>query len=162
MLELVRWLSVHLPGSVALRGSAYGFSAILTAHVLALAVFAGLVVMMDLRLVRLGHRHAGAGEMHERLFPWFIGAFVLTVLSGLTMVWVDPVRYYGKTFFWAKLALMALAGVNAALVRRASRRDSGFWEGAGARAAGVRSLVLWAGVVALGRLTAYEWMTTEY
>ena len=162
VLSLARWLAANLPWSESLRASPYWFAGVLTLHVVFAAVVAGLVVMMDLRLAGAGHLRTSAAAMHGRLFPWFAGAFALAVLTGTAMVWTDPLRYYGKTFFWWKMGLVGVAGLNAGCLQLASRREGFRWEGGAARAAGIASLLLWAGVVALGRLTAYEWFTAEY
>jgi hypothetical protein len=159
---MARWLAANLPGSGVLRASPYGFPVLLTAHVVLVACFAGLVVMMDLRLVGAGHRAAAPAAMHRQLFPWFLAAFALTAATGVAMVWADPLRYYGKTLFWWKVVLMGLAGLNAGTLHWRARQAGFEWNGRSARWAGAWSLLLWAGVVALGRLTAYEWFTTEY
>src|SRR5438034_5163838 len=73
-------------------------------------------------------------------------------------------RYYGKALFWTKMVLMGLAGVNALYFHMTTYRSVAKWDKdpmlpyAG-RVAGVLSLVLWAGVIIFGRLTAYNWVT---
>ena len=41
LLELFRWLEVNLPAGAYLRESTYGFSALLTVHVISLCMFFG-------------------------------------------------------------------------------------------------------------------------
>jgi hypothetical protein len=91
---------------------------------------------------------------------------VITSLSGFLLFYSQPTRYYGKALFWTKLVLMALAGVNALAFHVTTYRSVARWNTDrvtpfGARMAGVLSLVLWAGVVVFGRLTAYNWFTYE-
>ena len=87
--------------------------------------------------------------------------------DGATLLFYSqPMRYYGKLFFWIKLALMALAGVNALYFHMTTYRSVSKWDRDmilpfGAKLAGVMSLILWAGVVIFGRLTAYNWFTYE-
>jgi hypothetical protein len=64
------------------------------------------------------------------------------------------------------MALMAAAGVNALYFHLTTYKSVARWDRdailpSGAKMAGVLSLVLWAGVVVFGRLTAYNWFTYE-
>ncbi len=91
---------------------------------------------------------------------------VITSASGLLLFYGQPTRYYGKALFWLKLVLMALAGVNAMYFHLTTYRSVARWDTervlpSGAKVAGVLSLILWAGVVVFGRLTAYNWFTYE-
>jgi hypothetical protein len=75
-------------------------------------------------------------------------------------------RYYGKALFWVKIVLMVFAGINALYFHMTTYRSVARWDRDpvlpfGAKLAGVMSLVLWAGVVIFGRLTAYNWFTYE-
>ena len=162
LLDMFRWLEVNLPGSAYLRESTYGFSTLLTIHVVAMCIFLGLIVMMDLRLVGIANLRSRAAEIQARLFPWQMVGFTIIVISGVMLLWAQPLRYFGKTFFWWKMGLMALAGANAGIIHLITRRSEAAWDSTAARFAGGASLVLWAGVLTFGRLVAYEWMTTEY
>lgn len=156
------WLDANLPGGVFLRESDYGFSFTLTAHVVAMCVFLGLIVMMDLRLVGIGHTRTHPAEIQKRLFPWQMAGFVLVTITGLLLFYAQPLRYYGKAFFWVKMGLMVLAGLNALAIHAITHRAGGTgWESSAAKFAGAASLALWAGVVCFGRLVAYDWFTYE-
>jgi hypothetical protein len=161
-LELFRWLEVNLPGGAYLRESTFGFSILLTVHVVSLCIFFGLILMMDLRLVGWGNLRTMAKDMSERLIPWQMLGFLIMVVSGVALVWAQPLRYYGKTFFWWKMGLMLLAGVNAGVIHLITSKSEKAWERGAARLAGATSIVLWTVILALGRLVAYEWYTTEY
>jgi hypothetical protein len=88
----------------------------------------------------------------------------LSSVTGGLLFYSQPMRYYGKVFFWTKAALMILAGVNALAFHLIAYRSVTAWDSDavppfGARLAGGLSLALWAGVVVTGRLTAYPWLT---
>lgn len=153
-----------IPSSIAMRESLYGYPGLLTAHVVSMCLFAGLVIMMDLRLVGVGNQRTPFSEIQKRTFPWQMLGLVLSSVTGLLLFYSQPMRYYGKVFYWTKLALMVLAGVNALYFHLTTYRSVAAWDTDavtpfGAKMAGAVSLVLWAGVVAFGRLTAYNWMT---
>ena len=102
-----------LPGSLFLREeSPYAFQTLLVIHVLSLCLFLGLVFMMDVRLVGVGHLKTRISDIQRRTFPWqAAGAFVM-VLSGSVLFYAQPVYYWGKGFFWAKMIVMPLAVAN--------------------------------------------------
>jgi hypothetical protein len=159
------WLEAF-PTSAAIRESLNGYPILLTSHVVGMCLFLGLVIMMDLRLANLGFRDTRFSELQKRLFPWQMVGLAVTSVTGLLLFYGQPTRYYGKALFWTKLVLMAFAGVNAMYFHLTTYRSVGKWDAErifpqGAKIAGVLSLVLWAGVVIFGRLTAYNWFTYE-
>jgi hypothetical protein len=169
MLEFLRswfeWVNA-MPSSIAIRESQYGYIILLSAHALSMAFFAGLIAMMDLRLVGAAFTRTRVTEIQRRLFPWQMATLVVVVITGVALLYGQPLRYFGKILFWGKLSLMAFAGVNAMAFHYTTYKSVAVWDNDritpfGARLAGALSLVLWAGVVILGRLTAYNWLTYE-
>jgi hypothetical protein len=155
------WMDENFPGGTFLRESLYGFGFSLTAHVLAMCLFLGLIVVMDLRLVGLAHLKTPPAEIQKRLFPWQMLGFVLVTITGLILFYAQPLRYYGKGFFWLKMALMVLAGVNALVIHRITHRSEAAWNSRAAKLAGLFSLILWTAIVCSGRLVAYSWWTYQ-
>lgn len=167
-MELRSWFEwvQEFPTSVLIRESIYGYPVLLTAHAVSMAAFAGLIVMMDLRLVGVAYRGTPLTEIQKRLFPWQMAALAISSATGLVLFYGQPMRYYGKAFFWMKIALMVAAGVNALAFHLTTYRTVGDWDSdistpRGARLAGGLSLAFWAGVVVFGRLTAYNWLTYD-
>ncbi len=161
---LFEWVHAF-PSSIAMRESLYAFPVLLTLHLISLAMFAGLVVMMDLRLLGVAYRGTPFSEVQRRLFPWQMVGMVVTSIAGLLLFYAQPMRYFGKVLYWIKIALIVLAGVNALLFHFTTYRSIAKWDTAGpplgAKVAGVLSLAMWAGIVSFGRLTAYDWWTYE-
>ena len=161
--SVFEWVDA-LPSSVAIRESQYVYAALLTSHVIGMCIFAGLVVMMDLRLLGIGNRRTSFSQVQRRLFPWQMFGMTVSVFGGLLLVYADPLRFYDNIYFWVKAVMMILAGVNALAFHQITYRTIDAWDTApvtpfGAKLAGVMSLVLWAGVVVSGRLIAYNWFT---
>ena len=158
------WMDAF-PSSIAMRESLYAFPVLLTIHLISLVMFAGFVVMMDLRLLGVAYRGTSFSEVQARLFPWQMVGMVLTSLAGLLLFYAQPMRYFGRVLYWIKMALMVLAGVNALVFHLTTYRSVAKWDTAGpplgAKVAGGLSLALWAGIVTFGRLTAYDWWTFE-
>ena len=156
------------PSSVDLRGSQYVYSWILVAHVLGVCAFTGLVLLMDLRLLGVGFQQAPFSRLQRQLFPWQMLGMALSMITGVVLVYAQPLRYYGSVYFWMKMAAMGLAALNAlafhyvtypSVVAREDTRALPF----GAGLAGVLGLVLWATVIIEGRLIPYAlvWFPEE-
>lgn len=157
----LEWLE-GLVWTTAIRESAWGYPIIETAHVASIVAFAGLVIMMDLRLVGLAFTHAPLTQIQRRLFPWQMAGLVPSTATGLLLCCIDPLRYYGNVFFRIKLVLLALAGLNALTFHLTTYRRARQWEEdpqltARARLAGAVSLALWSATIVSGRLTAFNW-----
>ena len=147
--------------SIALRESLYGYPAIETSHVVTIVMFAGLIAMMDLRLAGWAYRRTPFSQIQARLFPWQMFTFVLSSISGFALFYIEPLRFYDNWFFWIKMVLLLLAGVNAMVFHYTTYHSIAGWDTdtlklpASARAAGIASLALWTGVIVTGRLIAY-------
>ena len=161
IVPALEWLE-GLAWTTAIRESAWGYPLIETSHVASVVAFAGLVIMMDLRLVGLAFTHAPLAQIQRRLFPWQMAGLVPSMATGVLLCCVDPLRFYGNVFFRIKLVLLALAGLNALAFhfktyRRAERWDEDPQATTTARLAGAVSLLLWSSTIVSGRLIAYNW-----
>ena len=161
IVPALEWLE-GLAWTTAIRESIWGHPIIQTAHVASIVAFAGLVIIMDLRLVGLAFTHAPYTQIQRRLFPWQMAGLVPSTATGLLLWVVDPLRYYGNVFFRIKLALLALAGVNALAFHLTAYRTAGQWNvdpqvTATARLTGALSLLLWSAIIVSGRLIAFNW-----
>ena len=159
MLLLCEWL-FRTDVSVAIRESAWVFPIIETTHVLGLSLSVGVLFVSDLRLVGLALRRRPASDLWRQLKPWMVAGFIVMFASGALLFWSQPVKAYQSAFFRAKLALLLLAALNAAvyhatIFRRINQWDNALVPPARARLTGWISLVLWAGVIAAGRTMAY-------
>ena len=156
----VHWLE-GTAASVALRESIWVYPLVESVHVLALTVFLGLTVVLDLRLLGVILKAAPVSLLIRRLMPWTIAGFVVMVASGALLFYAVPVRTYFNVFFRLKVAFLIVAGVNAAVFHAMARRTLGRWDQEPpplrARLAGAVSLVLWAAIVVCGRMIAYNW-----
>src|SRR5580704_14747251 len=102
--------------------ASYAYLAILAVHLAALALFGGMVLMTQLRLVGLGMRSYSIAELMSGLrIPKRIG-FVLAVVSGAVLFAAHPEQYTNNPWFWTKLALLLSLGVNYILFERGLRK----------------------------------------
>jgi hypothetical protein len=161
IVPTLEWLE-GLAWTTAIRESTWGYPTIETAHVASVVAFAGLVIMMDLRLVGVAFTDAPPSHIQRRLFPWQMAGLVPSTATGLLLCLIDPLRYYRNVFFWVKLALLGVAGLNALTFHLRTYRTEGRWDedpllSPTVRRAGAVSLLLWFAVIVSGRLIAYNW-----
>ena len=110
--NLFLWIDA-LASSQALRESDYGYAILLTIHVITIVMFAGLILMMDLRLLGWGNKSSPVSEVQHRLFPWQMFAMGGSALTGLALVFAQPLRYYDNNVHGTLTLLQAMvdAGV---------------------------------------------------
>ena len=148
--------------STALRESQYVWSLFEVAHVVCMCLFAGLIIMMDLRLLGIGNMQTPFSQLQRRLFPYQMAGMVFSAITGVALLYAQPMRFYPNIFFWLKMFLMALAGLNAMAFHYLTYNSVSRWDKdpilpPAARLAGMLGLGLWMAVVVAGRLIAYNW-----
>lgn len=165
LLSWARWVG-DLPSSIALRESLYVWPFLESAHVLTLMLFAGTAAMLDLRLLGIAFRGVPAREFTDRLLPWTRAAFALMTITGMLLLYSNPVRYYFNVFFRVKVLLLIAAGVNIWWFHARTHRSIGQWNESprpprAARVAAIVSLAAWTGVIVTGRMVAYNWFDCD-
>lgn len=130
-----------------------------SAHVVALALVAGTIFIVDTRLVGLTSRQLRFSYLSERLLPWTWGAFICAAITGSLMFIANATGYISNTPFLIKMGLLVLAGLNMLYFQNVTFRSVANWDSGrppqNARVAGYVSLVLWAGVIACGRWAGF-------
>jgi hypothetical protein len=165
MLAFFGWLG-ETPWSVALHESQYAYAIIESIHVWTLALFFGSIIMFDLRLLGWTMRSVPVGDVVNRLLPWTVAGFIVMVITGSLLFYAIPLRSFQSIFFRTKMVLLLLAGLNVWLFHTRVHPQVATW-GANpippkaARIAGGVSLVLWACIVFLGRMIAYNWFDCD-
>lgn len=152
--------------SVALLESLYAWPFVESTHVLALGLFVGTTVMMDLRLLGVAFRKVPITAFTGRLLPWTHIGFIIMMVTGLLLFYSQPLRYYHNLFFRIKVLVLLLAGANVAIFHNGVHRHAAEWDHdasppRAARIAGAVSLAVWSIVVVTGRLIAYNWFDCD-
>jgi hypothetical protein len=145
--------------STAIREGALLYPIIGGIHLLVIALFGGMLVATDLRLLGWGMQRRAVSDVVEQLRWWKRAGFMLLVASGLLLAWAEPLKLYRSPSFWVKMALLALVGVHALAFRRSvyqnpKHLDAGLTSRA--KLAAILSLTLWAGLILSGRLIAFD------
>jgi hypothetical protein len=159
LLSICQWIdSTRL--NVVMRQSNWAFPALDTIHTLGIVLVAGTIMLVDLRLLGLGLRSVPVAQLVDRIVPATLGGFGLMLVSGGLLFSSEAVKMYHSPAFRIKMALLALAGVNAFIFHRTIYRDVANWDHGsaaplGARVAGLLSLIFWIAIIAAGRAIAY-------
>ena len=83
----------ELPTSIQLRESQYVMPWVFVSHVISMCMFAGTILMMDLRLLGVGYMQTPFSQVQRRLFPWQMVAMFVSSATGLALVWGNPLNY---------------------------------------------------------------------
>ena len=150
-------LAASWPMAQAMREHAWLYPAVETLHIVGFSVLVGAVAMFDLRVLGFG-RQLPVKALARHLLPWSAGSMLLVVPTGLLLFVADPLALLANRIFLLKLALIAVAGVNALAFHAGPYRGADAWAGQGPPRAilhALLSLGLWIAVIACGRLLAY-------
>ena len=139
-------------------GSIWGYPVILACHAVGMAVVAGTVVMINIRV--LGFARKVPVTLFDKLSVIAWAGLALNVVTGLALFSGDPVKFFYHPVFWIKLSLITMGAASLWLVVRALRNtpampEAGSETPAGAKLVAGCSLAFWAGAIIAGRLIAY-------
>ena len=148
--------------SEALLGSLNFWSLLEGTHLLALMLFAGTILVVDLRLLGVTFRRTPVSVVSDTILPLTVFGFVLVVVTGMGLFFAKPLFYYHNIWFRLKLIMLALALINILVFHSRIQASQGAWDGlpkppGGVRAAAAMSLTAWLVVITFGRLIAYDW-----
>lgn len=171
MREFLVWLQnslgkgdgeVDQSWSEALLGSLNFWGLLEGTHVLGLMLFAGTIMVVDLRLLGVTFRKTPVSLLSAKVLPLTVFGFVIMVATGLLLFYAKPLAYYHNIWFRAKLIFLVLALINIAIFHTRVQRNQAAWDRAarppaGARASAAVSLIAWILVITMGRFMAYSW-----
>src|SRR5215469_799185 len=103
--------------STAIREGGLPYPIIGGIHLLSIALFGGMLLLTDLRLLGWAMQSYRFSEVWRRFRPWKRLGFVVIVGTGLLLAWAEPVSLYASPSFWIKMTLLALVGVHALVFR---------------------------------------------
>jgi hypothetical protein len=130
-------------------------------HYIGMAMLVGIVGVFDLRLLGMAKRLPVAPL--QRLMPWALLGFVLSLGSGLVFITANPRQYLAplSLSFVAKMFFILLACLNVlffyatGLKRAVDGVDAGQDAPLGAKVSAGLSLFLWVGVMYWGRMLQF-------
>jgi hypothetical protein len=156
LLLFCRWLS-HTGISHMIRDSTYDFAIVEVSHLLALAIFGGAVLLVDLRFLNLGFTSQPAPQVARELLPVTVGGVTVMLVTGIFLFLGGPVRYYRNPAFQLKIVLFVIAlivhfALQVGVIRQGSEQPG---HPALLKAGAVSSLLLWLSIGLAGRAIGY-------
>jgi uncharacterized membrane protein len=133
----------------------YWWAFMMDMHFIGLIMIIGAVGALDLRM--LGFAKALPIAAVHRLVPWALAGFAINVTTGVLAFIGMPVFYTYDVAFWIKIFAVLLLGLNAAAFyltdtfKMVERMGPGEDAPPRAKIIAASSLVLWFGVITLGR-----------
>lgn len=158
-LELAQWIQ-GTAWATYIRMSAYIYPAILSTHLAGIALFAGAILITDLRLLGFTLRNQPVSDVVGQLrWPKRIGLLIVAT-CGILLAGSKAEEYYYNVFFRAKLALLALVLVHALVFRAGVYNNTAALDQAPripgkAKLAAALSLLLWISIACVGRGIGY-------
>lgn len=130
--------------AAGLRQSVWVYPLVNAGHILGIALLVGCVIPMDMALLRRGAIAPYAG-----LRRYAVAGFLLAAVCGALMFVVQARDYLQSPWFAAKIALVGLAAINAALHLAPGKART-------PRLAAKASLLLWIAALVCGRMIGYR------
>lgn len=161
VLHFCQWLD-NTPFGHEMRESLYLFPIVETLHVFGIVSLVASAFLLDLRLFGVGPmRDEPVDKLARWILPWVWSGFAVQVSSGILMFSAEAARAALNSFFWFKMFMILGAGINALVFHSTVYKQVGSWGGAriapvGARIYGTFSVVLWLGIIALGRWFSFH------
>ena len=109
LLPFLRWIAAT-PVARAIDDVKWAFPAIESIHILGMALLAGTIVAVDLRVLGMGLRSRTTAELARELQPWTWLGLAVMLATGPLLFSTDPVRYSANPSFQFKM-LSLLAAV---------------------------------------------------
>jgi putative copper export protein len=155
-LTVFHWLA-HTHVGIAMRDSTWAFAIVEIIHLLALAVFGGAILLLDLRLLGIGFTSQSAPEVSREFLPTTVIGVIVMTITGALLLSSGPMRYYYNTPFRIKMELFFIAVfVHFILQFKVARCDPEQDRSTLARkTASIVSMLLWASIGIAGRAIGY-------
>jgi hypothetical protein len=157
--QFADWLS-RTSVSVAIQSHEWVIPAIQSIHIAAIGIVLTSIFMIDLRILGWAGRDQSLLETTGRFGPWMSGALSVLLGTGIFMIVGEPARELLAFSFWLKMCLVTTGTIIAAAFQIALRRNEDYWQKSLNRrtikSLAVLTLLIWVGIVILGRLIAYD------
>ena len=152
-LESIGWLSDFSESVLA-------YPIVLSTHLTCIALFGGMILVTNLRLLGLTFKSLTITEVVTTLRPWKRGGIVVMICTGLLLATCEATKYAPNPFFWTKMAVLGLIGLHGLIFRpivytKTEELDRSPVIPTKVKIAAILSLLLWTTMYTMGRLIAY-------
>jgi hypothetical protein len=140
--------------------SVLAYPIVLSIHLTCIALFGGMILATNLRLLGLTFGTLTITEVISNLRPWKHVGGTIMIATGLLLATSEAEKYAPNPLFWTKMVILGLIGAHGLIFRptvynNTEELDRSPVVPTSAKAAAIVSLVLWTGMFTMGRLIAY-------
>jgi hypothetical protein len=140
--------------------SVLAYPIVLSLHLTCIALFGGMILATDLRLLGMTFKSLTITEVVTSLRPWKRVGGTIMISLGLLLAASEAGKYAPNPYFWTKMITLGLIGVHALIFRpivynQTEELDRSPTIPTKAKAAAILSLVLWTTMFTMGRMIAY-------
>ena len=151
LLQVCQWLN-DTQLATAIRESDVVFPLIETVHVLGIALLAGTVAIVDLRLLGLILKKERVSQVAGQILPLTWVGFAAMIGSGALLFLAEAAKSYYNPAFRFKMFLLIVAGLNPLIFHSTVYRHVSSWDESPiapwrARLTAYLSLTLWSGII---------------
>jgi len=144
----------------AFSESVLAYPIVLSIHLTCIALFGGMILATDLRLLGVAFKGLTITEVVTSLRAWKRIGGTIMIAMGLFLAASEAEKYAPNPFFWTKMIILGLIGVHALIFRpivynKTEELDRSPVIPTKAKVAAILSLVLWTSMFVMGRLIAY-------
>lgn len=152
VLEFFEWMEGSTL-SLIFQSAVWYSPLIQVAHLVAVATFAGALLVVDLRLLGTGLTQNPVKQVAADAQPWLYGSLIALVITGTPTMASTSIKQYYSPFWWWKMEMLALGLIFLFTVRRQMiKKDESelgpFWP----KVVGLVSMGLFLGVTIGARL----------
>lgn len=155
MKPFAEWLSTTAPSVFIQEHNAWAIPLIQSIHIVGISAISGAAFLIILRVLGLSGMDQSLRQTSKRYGPWISGSLYLLLATGLLLVVGEPARELVSFSFWAKMFLVAVGTIIAAVFQRSTDRGEPQF-GAPGKSLAILTFAIWIFIIFLGRLIAYD------
>ena len=144
MTAFTSWLAAT-PASVWIASHDWVIPTVQSIHIVAIAVALVSAYMILFRVLGWVAPDQSLDDTVRRFLPWLFGSLAVLLATGVVMVLGEPARELLSFSFWSKMTLIVFGTLLTWLAGRTAVRP-----------VSLLTLVIWIGIIFLGRLIAYD------
>jgi len=136
--------------SQAIGASIWIYPLVQAIHLVFLALFAGGIIIVDLRMLGYGMRSKPVYQVARDARPWMVIGLLGLILTGVPQMMQNSTREYFSEFFWYKMYLLAFGLIFLVTIRR--KMTQAAETTTATKVVAVCSMAIWTGVTMAARL----------
>jgi len=158
--QFAEWLQAT-PLSVTIQSITWIIPLLQSIHIVMIGVVFVSSLMLSLRVLGRVRPEEPFPTVWHRFAPWMWTGLTIMALTGIVLILGEPVREFFALSFWVKMALIAVAIAAVTVLHHtlapvASGGPALPQFSPGAKTIAIATIVLWLGVIFLGRAIAYD------